>query len=165
MKSISEWVLAAVLLGVSATALLDCWAWLQRWAFNTPSMNMRYLGRWLGHVSAGRVFHRAIAQSSPVVAELWLGWVFHYITGVVFALVFLGWVGNAWLFQPNLWPALGFGVATVLLPFLFMQPGMGQGIAASRTAAPWTARLKSLLNHAIFGVGLYLAGIVWFSGG
>ena len=39
-----------------------------------------------------------------------------------------------------------------------MQPGMGAGIAASRTPAPNKARLQSLLNHGVFGVGLYIGG-------
>ena len=35
---------------------------------------------------------------------------------------------------------------------------MGAGIAASRTPKPGVARLRSLMAHASFGVGLYLAG-------
>ena len=55
-------------------------------------------------------------------------------------------------------PALIVGIGTVAAPFLLMQPGMGLGIAASRTPGPRAARLRSLLAHAIFGVGLYAAG-------
>jgi hypothetical protein len=39
-----------------------------------------------------------------------------------------------------------------------MQPGMGAGVAASRTPRPATARLHSLVTHGIFGLGLYAAG-------
>jgi Protein of unknown function (DUF2938) len=39
-----------------------------------------------------------------------------------------------------------------------MQPGMGAGIAASRTPRPAVARLHSLVTHGIFGLGLYAAG-------
>ena len=41
-----------------------------------------------------------------------------------------------------------------------MQPGMGAGIAASRTPHPAAARFNSLLTHAIFGLGLYAAARV-----
>ena len=56
------------------------------------------------------------------------------------------------------------GTITVVVPFLVMQPAMGARIAASRTPAPWNNRLRSLLNHAIFGVGLYLSAVLtaWF---
>ena len=43
-------------------------------------------------------------------------------------------------------------------PFLVTQPGMGAGFAGSRTPRPAAARLQSLATHAIFGLGLYLAG-------
>jgi hypothetical protein len=36
---------------------------------------------------------------------------------------------------------------------------MGAGVAASRTARPGAARLQSLVTHAIFGLGLYTAGL------
>jgi hypothetical protein len=39
-----------------------------------------------------------------------------------------------------------------------MQPGMGAGIAASRTPRPAAARVQSLITHTVFGVGLYAAG-------
>ncbi|MDF3939614.1 DUF2938 family protein, partial [Achromobacter denitrificans] len=46
---------------------------------------------------------------------------------------------------------------SVAAPFLILQPGMGAGIAASRVPKPNTARARSLMAHASFGVGLYLA--------
>ena len=45
-------------------------------------------------------------------------------------------------------------------PFLLMQPGMGAGIAASRTPRPAIARVHSLLNHLAFGAGLYLSALL-----
>jgi hypothetical protein len=55
--------------------------------------------------------------------------------------------------------ALVVGVFTVVFPFFLMQPGMGIGIAASKTPNPNVARLRSLTSHAIFGVGLYAAAL------
>uniref|UniRef100_I1XJX9 Membrane protein n=2 Tax=Methylophaga nitratireducenticrescens TaxID=754476 RepID=I1XJX9_METNJ len=40
-----------------------------------------------------------------------------------------------------------------------MQPGMGAGIAASRTQHPASARIQSLITHTIFGLGLYASGL------
>jgi hypothetical protein len=37
---------------------------------------------------------------------------------------------------------------------------MGAGIAASRTPSPAAARLRSLVTHGIFALGLYAAGWV-----
>jgi hypothetical protein len=38
-----------------------------------------------------------------------------------------------------------------------MQPAMGAGIASSRTPTPLKNSLRSLANHAVFGLGLYLS--------
>lgn len=47
-----------------------------------------------------------------------------------------------------------------MVPFLIMQPGMGAGLAGSRTAKPAATRLQSLLTHTVFGLGLYAAACV-----
>ncbi|OVZ64709.1 hypothetical protein CDO44_00395 [Pigmentiphaga sp. NML080357] len=54
-------------------------------------------------------------------------------------------------------PALALGVATVVAPFFILQPGLGAGIAASKTPRPNAARLRSLVTHAVFGLGLYIS--------
>jgi Protein of unknown function (DUF2938) len=52
------------------------------------------------------------------------------------------------------------GLATVAAPFLILQPAFGAGIAASLTPRPNIARVRSLLTHLSFGLGLYLAAEV-----
>jgi hypothetical protein len=99
--------------------------------------------------------HEAIAKAAPIPGERALGWTAHYAIGVAFALILLGAFGLAWARHPTPLPALVVGVATVVAPFFLLQPGMGAGIAASRTPAPNTARLRSLLTHTVFGLGLY----------
>ena len=38
---------------------------------------------------------------------------------------------------------------------------MGAGVAASRTPHPNAARLRSVVTHTVYGVGLYLAAEIW----
>jgi hypothetical protein len=52
------------------------------------------------------------------------------------------------------------GLATVVAPFFVMQPAMGLGIAASKTPNPKVARLRSIVTHAAFGVGLYVSAML-----
>ncbi len=87
--------------------------------------------------------------------ECTVGRIAHYTIGVVLALVFVGLASGDWLARPTVLPALLFGVGTVVFPFFVMQPSFGLGIAASRTPNPTQARLKSLVTHTVFGVGLY----------
>jgi hypothetical protein len=79
----------------------------------------------------------------------------HYLIGIAFAAALLAIWGLDWARRPTLAPALIVGIVTVLAPFLVMQPGMGAGIAASRTPRPAAARIQSLITHTLFGLGLY----------
>jgi hypothetical protein len=118
------------------------------------------VGRWLAHLLRGRFRHDAIAAAAAVPGETRIGWTAHYLTGLAFAALLAGVWGETWLLQPSPGPALLVGICTVAAPFLLMQPGMGAGIAASRTRHPGAARLHSLLTHGVFGLGLYLAGLL-----
>ncbi len=80
--------------------------------------------------------------------------------GITFAIAFVALVGNNWLQRPTLIPAIVFGVVTVLAPFFIMQPSFGFGFAASKMSNPTQARLRSLMNHTAFGIGLYLFGLL-----
>lgn len=148
----------AVPVGIGATALTDLWALARRRLTGTALPDFGLLGRWIGHMPRGRFRHDSIAAAPQVRRERQIGWTAHYLIGIVFASTLPGAWGFDWIREPRLGPALIVGVGTVAAPFLLMQPGMGAGIAASRTARPAAARLQSLLMHATFGVGLYAAG-------
>lgn len=151
--------LHTALAGLGATLAVDAWALLRRRLFGLPPPNYALLGRWLAHMRHGRFRHAAIAKATPVRGEHALGWASHYGIGIAFAsLLPLGW-GTSWLQQPQLMPALIVGIATVLAPFLLMQPGMGLGLAARYTPRPNRTRLHSLATHAVFGLGLYAAAL------
>lgn len=156
MNITPELLLRAAAIGIGATVLIDLWALLQRRAFSTPTLDWALVGRWIGHFRHGRFVHAPISQSDPVRGERALGWLAHYAIGIAFAAALLMLCGPQWTRQPTPWPALAFGLATVAFPFLLMQPGLGAGVAASKTPKPWLARRRSLITHTLFGLGLYL---------
>jgi hypothetical protein len=155
-----ESILRALLIGAGATVVLDLWGLLLKHAFGVPSSSWSMVGRWVGHFPRGRFRHDSIAAASPVGGELALGWLTHYATGIVYGGLLLALCGLEWARQPTLLPALVVGIATVAAPFFLMQPGMGAGIAGSRTPNPGQVRLRSLMNHTVFGFGLYLAAVL-----
>src|SRR4029079_7980180 len=117
------------------------------------------VGRWFRHMP-GKFMHTNIANSSQKHLECAVGWIAHYIVGVGYALVLVAIVSADWLARPTLLPALLFGIGTLLVPFLVMQPSFGLGTAASRAHSHTQARLKSLMAHIAFGVGLYVCAVV-----
>lgn len=158
MAEIANYPAGAVLIGVGATLVMDLWAFVRQRLFGMAAPDYALVGRWLIHMKHGRFRHRPIAASAPVKGERAIGWSAHYLIGIAFAALLLAIWGLAWARQPTLGPALIVGLGSVAAPFLLMQPGMGAGIAASRTPRPALARLHSLLTHGIFGLGLYAAG-------
>jgi len=118
------------------------------------------VGRWFRHLRDGAVFHDDIALASPYAGELRLGWIGHYAVGAIYGLAFALLAGTGWLAEPRLLPAWLFGLATLAFGWFLLQPGMGLGWAASRTARPGKVRLLNLVSHSVFGLGLYLSALI-----
>ncbi|KAA8998443.1 DUF2938 domain-containing protein [Affinibrenneria salicis] len=146
-----------LLIGVGATLTMDGWAWLQRRLFGIPALDYALVGRWFCLMGRGQFVHRDIRAGASVRYERAAGWLIHYITGIFFAALLVWSAGPSWLDQPTLLPALLLGLFSVGAPFLIMQPALGFGLAASKTPQPAKARVRSLIAHLSFGVGLYLA--------
>jgi len=152
----NETLVRIVLVGAGATAVLDAWLMLLK-QMGVQTLNFAMIGRWAGHLVRGRFAHRAIAKAPAIPGELVLGWCVHYAVGVAFAGLLASLRGTAWLQAPSLPPALAMGLCTLAFPLFVMQPAMGLGFAASRTPAPLKNCMRSLGNHTVFGLGLYLA--------
>jgi hypothetical protein len=148
----------ALLIGAGATAVTDIWSVVRKRLLAVPPANWALVGRWLVHVAHGRFRHDPISASPPVRHELLIGWLAHYLIGAAYAGLLLAIWGLDWVCRPTLAPALIIGLATVVAPYFLMQPGMGAGIAGSRTPRPNVTRLHTVITHTTFGLGLYGAG-------
>lgn len=152
-------VFSAVVIGVGASLLMDAWNFFLKRAFGIPSLNYCLLGRWFLHMPEGTFVHSGIAAAPPRRFECAAGWFAHYTIGVVLALAFLALAPGDWLVRPTVLPPLLYGIGTVVFPLFVLQPSLGLGIASSKTPKPAQARLKSLVTHVVFGVGLYLCAV------
>ena len=155
-----EVISRSLAIGIGATALLDLWALFLNRAFGLPLANWAMVGRWFAYLPRGRFVHDTIADTPPVSNELALGWIMHYLIGALFAgIVLLLW-GLDWARNPTLLPALIVGVVTVGCGWFILQPGMGFGLAASKRPNANQVRLIGLINHVVFGLGLWLAALL-----
>jgi hypothetical protein len=139
---------------------MDLWALFLKSVFSIPSPNYCLVGRWLSHMPEGTFMHASIAAASPKRSECTVGWIAHYVIGTVYAFVLIAFVSNSWLVRPSLFPAMLFGIGSV-------------GRAVPGHAAIFRARhccnrerriqrrpgLRSLMAHAVFGVGLYTCAV------
>ena len=155
----ADYILGATAIGIGATLIMDLWNLFLKRTFSISSLNYCLLGRWLRHMPGGTFRHASITAAPQKSFECTVGWIAHYTFGIVFALVFVVLTSGDWLARPTVLPALLYGIGTVVFPFFIMQPAFGLGIAASRTPKPMQARLKSLVTHSVFGVGLYVCAL------
>ncbi len=152
-------LLNAILLGTGATIFMDLVAWVRLRYFAIPSLDYRLVGRWLLSMPRGQIQHQNIMKSPSQPFERSIGWIAHYGIGIVFAFILLAMTGPVWLQNPTILLPLMIGLLSLTFPFFLMQPAFGFGIAAAKIPAPKIARIRSLIAHLSFGLGLYLTGL------
>ncbi|MBF7982040.1 DUF2938 domain-containing protein [Rahnella sp. LAC-M12] len=144
-----------VIAGIGATLVMDWWSLCQKLILKIPPLDYALVGRWILLLPQGKFRHHTILSASRIPGENLTGWVFHYLIGILFAVIPLLLYGRGWLIDPSLFMGMLTGLLTLIAPFLILQPAFGFGIAASRTPRPWVARLLSLITHLSYGIGLY----------
>jgi hypothetical protein len=158
MNNLIHYFLITIFIGFGATMTFDLWGLFLKHVFKIPPSNFCLVGRWILYMPEG-IFRHANIGSAPLKrAECTVGWIAHYMLGIAFAIAYIAFVGIRWIEHPTLIPALVFGLITVSAPLFIMQPALGLGVAASKTPNPTQARLRSLINHIVFGFGLYIFG-------
>ena len=144
-----------VVIGIGATVLMDLWAILLWKAFGQSRPNWAPVGRWFYHLKNGIVFHDDIGKAEPYGQERALGCIGHYAVGIVYGVILALIVGPAWFAAPTFLPAWILGIVTVGAGWFLLQPGLGVGVAASRTPNPGKVRVHNLVAHTVFALGLY----------
>lgn len=152
-------LLEIVATGVVATALADGWQQLQRPLTSISPANWAITGRWVLGFRHGRLVDHGIAGRAPIAGEAAAGWLFHYVIGIAYAALYLGYhVLTAT--PPSLSSGIVFGVLTTAAPFLLMKPAMGSGLFGLRVANPWPGLFLTTTTHIVFGAGLYAGAML-----
>ena len=150
-----DFIVRSAVLGCGATAAMDIWALCLNLLFRQDLPNWGLVGRWFAYISRGLVFHKDINTAQPVPFETLIGWIAHYITGIVYAGLLVAIAGPAWTAHPTFLPAWILGLVTVGAGWFLLQPGMGAGWAASLRPNPMQIRVLNIVAHTIFALGLY----------
>ena len=146
----------AVVIGVLSTLSMDLLTGVSTWLRLVSPLPPNLVGRWFASVARVQPFHANIARSSPVNHELLLALPVHYAIGTVLAALFV------WAISELGWPhglggSLAFGLCTSILPWLLMFPAMGYGFFGANGPEGTRLFISSLISHAFFGVGLWMA--------
>ena len=114
------------------------------------------VGRWFASVARAQPLHADIAHASPVNHEFLIALPAHYTIGIALTMLYVWGTGQLG------WPrsfgvALGFGLCTNVLPWLLMFPAMGYGFFGAHGPQGTRLFVSSLISHACFGLGLWMA--------
>ena len=140
-----------ILFGIFSTLGMDVLLYLRHKLLRQPWFDYRVLGLALLKTALPHGLKHTHANTTASL----LGWGLHYVIGVLLAVMAVSLAAHWNLSTLSLGFCLLFGMATVVLPFYSMQPLLGLGFAASKTAQPWRNRGKSLFTHTLFGLCLY----------
>lgn len=149
-----------LLIGAIATIGMDVWTIVVTYILRLPTTDWAMVGRWFGHMPRGVFVHRPIAEAAPITNELAIGWIAHYVTGLVYGLIYLHGLRILFSKDPSLMSALVFGLLTLVFPWFVMQPGMGIGVFATKSPRPAVIRLINVSMHAVFGASLYIGWLL-----
>ena len=75
----------ALVVGISATLTTDLWLWMLQ-IVGAPPANWALVGLWVAWMPRGVFVHRLIVATPSIRGELAVGWGFHYVVGVAYAL-------------------------------------------------------------------------------
>jgi hypothetical protein len=147
-----------LLAGAIATASMDVLTVLAIQLGVIAPLSPNVIGRWFASVARAHPFHDDIARAARGSHELTIAIPVHYAIGMFLTALFvlmasvMGWPAR------SLPAALVFGVCTSVFPWLLMVPAMGYGFFGAHGPEGMRLFLSSLVSHAFFGLGIWLAG-------
>lgn len=145
--------------GLGATILTDIVGVLRQ-GWRTTHGFYCLVGRWIGSLRQSGLAHHDIRTSAPIAAEAPLGWTAHIILGIAYGICFAFLFGASAFDMPQLWQGLSIGLFTVLVPWLIFQPLFGWGFAMAKAPEPWKLRMKGVITHTVFGLGIWICAVM-----
>tara|TARA_X000000950_G_C13605071_1_gene532981 strand:- start:226 stop:705 length:480 start_codon:yes stop_codon:yes gene_type:complete len=154
--------LTIVVAGVFSCIALDLFGRILLTLFKIPEPSWGVVGRWVFYIfRRGVFFNPQVSDAMPIVHEEKIGWAFHYLIAVLWAVVFHIFFVSYPLFELSYINGLLFGALTTLAPLFIFMPFTGQGILARKTKMPYLTSLILLERHSVFGLAMSEA-FTWF---
>ena len=123
--------------------------------FATEKVDVDLIGRWVGGLGRGPCRSDDITTAPMVRGEVVLGLATHYLTGIALTETYLTALRRLGL-RPGPVKAIGFGLASAVLPLFIMYPSMGYGCCGRHSGDARRLGSIMLLGHTAFGAGIGL---------
>lgn len=126
-----------------------------------PALESYILGRWVLYILRGKFVHKDIHQTPALKNEKNAALISHYLIGIVLIGIYIFLETKIPVLRTQILMPIIFGVTTVLLPWLWLYPGIGFGLLASKAKNKLDFIIFSIINHLNFGIGMTI-WIVFF---
>jgi hypothetical protein len=148
-------VLLGALVGVAGTVTMDVLATVSRKLGLAIGAKGQWGGRWYLGIAQGRFVHAQIAESPEQRGEKRAGLVGHDIIGTALAVFYV--LGAEWagVSAASFGAAVGYGLATCVLPWFLVFPALGFGVFGRAAPSELKVFTASVLNHFGHGLGLW----------
>ncbi len=150
--------------GICACCAMDLWQQFLERMFKAPATNWGIVGRWfLILIKEKKIFIPSVANEPSLKYEVFSGWIVHYCVAILYSLVFWILAYFLLLLPIGFFGGLIFGVLSVIVPWFFFMPCLGNGILARNTDNPFRACLLALASHSVFGMSLGTVCSIFFT--
>ncbi|GHB34564.1 DUF2938 family protein [Salinicola rhizosphaerae] len=147
-----------LVVGIGSTIVLDLWAWLVAKTTGMAGTDWGVVGRWLLDIPSGRVvLDSRPDRPAPGGREKTVGWLFHYLVGLAYAMLILLVWGVDYIADPKVVPVFWVGVViSSLAGLLILMPGLGGGILGRKLPNQAAIIAYVIIAHIAFAAGQYV---------
>jgi hypothetical protein len=150
-------IIEIILMGVFATLFMDLLAgFLSKRKLIFSFIEPEAIGRWFLYMFKGKFRHQNIHKTPSLKNEKLWCFISHYLIGIFLAGLYLFVELIVPSIRDQVWIVLVFGIATVFFPWFWLLPGIGIGFMASKSQKRSLILRSNLVNHTMFGLGLFL---------
>ncbi|MFM2477778.1 DUF2938 family protein [Celerinatantimonas sp. MCCC 1A17872] len=158
----SHIVMFCLFVGIGSTIVLDVWVEIVKKVTGIPPTNWGAVGRWVSRIPKGLLFLDTSDTRDFSSFEKTLGWCFHYIIGVAYAVLLLLLGGVSFIAHPTLMPIFLIGVClSSLAGLMILMPCLGGGFFARKVPNPFTIIVYIIIAHILFALGQYVFSIMY----
>ncbi|NVK56147.1 MAG: DUF2938 family protein [Alteromonadaceae bacterium] len=149
-----------LVVGIGSTIALDLWGVFTAKIGWMPGTHWPSVGRWLLGIPAGRLVLDGTDIRPHTGAEAAAGWIFHYLIGLAYAVMFPLFWGASFVATPTVFPFILIGVViSTLAGLIILMPGMGGGLFARKLPNAGGMIAYALVAHIVFAVAQYLLAL------
>jgi hypothetical protein len=155
-----ETLVFGICVGIAATVTMDVLSSAARKRGLVVGAKGQWVGRWYLGIADGHFVHSNIATAPERPGESRAALIGHYLIGIVLAVFYVA--GSRWLgISPGSFlAALGYGLATTVLPLFLVYPALGFGALGLQAPPGLKPITSSVMNHLFYGFGLWWSAMV-----